>query len=69
MLKAPEKYSEEFYRGEIDGQKRRLQRLKERLEARKQKGVQIQETGKSERKDSDKKDERDSAQGGVEGER
>lgn len=36
MLKAPPTYNEEFYRNEIDGQKRRLQRLKERFEARKE---------------------------------
>jgi hypothetical protein len=34
MLTAPKKYDKTFYHEEIEGQKRRLQRLKERQEAR-----------------------------------
>lgn len=34
MLRAPPRYDEKFYEGEIEGQKRRLARLKERLKAR-----------------------------------
>jgi len=34
MLRAPPTYSENFYENEIEGQKRRLARLKERQEAR-----------------------------------